>query len=576
MHRVNRDDYARVPVSLIMRTPTRLLALVAVLLSFLAFGQALQDTGPMTLGIYFRLGLKDEAAFYDGGSPMTGSLVFGTDAGLPYVYNGSLWQGVPTQTSENYTLYVNGEWGNDTNNCLGADAGAACATIQGAINKAPYIVGGALTVQVANRSDGGILDYDGFFVPDNLYRVTTSGIGSISVAGPSRGILAPGIGTNDALFTACDGGGVGADGGNDPLQYSTVTVAGAGWADAGLRGLFMEMVRPDGGTFGTLIPIYDNSDTVLVPSVNLGSTYCTSTDRVRIRQPAVRITGNTPRSGVAQVQVSMPGRQTFALSDFDVVSPTNRRPLSLFRQGTFTFTNGRLFAKQTNGDVFIAGDGQSFSLTNSVISMEGARYPGHTTNKNASATYTNVFVNGGNVYGPFVNGGGTWGITNTTFYDTRYGALTVNDLTTCDSVKATLTAVRVVGTGGSPGTEWGVMFRCAFNGGANSSFIVSNSAFQNITYDAIWVQGRGAVFGYTSIIGGQNIGGYGLRLDYGASGSISTSTPTGTSGQAVLEGVPYTSAFLSTIPTFSLNPLFGSATNRCVTNAMTGGTLCGF
>lgn len=200
---------------------------------------------PALVGPYTRLGNVDEASFLDGGSVLQGGMVFGTDAGLPYVYGGAYWSGIQTSTSAPMTLYVEADGGSDQTYCTGTGT-SACKTIQGAINKVPRDIRHNVVINIAAGTYNETVRVQNYTL-DNA-TLTISGSTTWNQFTPDAGSTTGTV----TSYTAASG-----------ATAATFTDTGQSWAVDSLKGVYVRITS--GANANTFRLITSNTAT----SVNL-------------------------------------------------------------------------------------------------------------------------------------------------------------------------------------------------------------------------------------------------------------------------------------------------------------------
>lgn len=198
------------------------------------------------------------------------------------------------RTSSDMTLFVNGAVGSDSNSCTSGDAGA-CATLQGAWSRVPYIIANNVTIAI----QAGNLDAGSVFLSDRQMLTTVTG--SNTAISPTITIRGDGW-TNASL----DGGSntgtatsfVAPSGQSVPPVVGTISDTGQSWANDSLKGYFY--VITSGADTGRSAVIVGNTATGVNVTVNFSSNVVGQTYAIQV--PATNVFGRLTVSNITGEQ----------------------------------------------------------------------------------------------------------------------------------------------------------------------------------------------------------------------------------------------------------------------------------
>lgn len=308
-------------------------------------------------------------------------------------------QSLPTILDAPLTLYVNGSVGSDANDCTSPGVGA-CATIGGALRKAPLFLRAALTVAVAPYDAG----YPGYEVPPfQLIEPGDGGTVTVNLYGETLVDPPPGF-TSPTSGTAVGGNNTGGPNSNWPrIQTSGGLVAQE------LRGNLVEITGGTGA--GCATAVYDNDTTYITltgpcsPSVTFDAT---TTWRIRrpilstgTVSPLATIDGGVQTVGVlvqaGWVQPRSPFFGAFVTSTNLGIEVSSGVGLQVVGNGGFQVNRGYIVNKSTSAGTFaIRNFGGSIRIANSYVESKavGAYSVQANTLVNTSSFTNTVFASG--------------------------------------------------------------------------------------------------------------------------------------------------------------------------------------
>lgn len=225
---------------------------------------------------------------------------------------------VPLTTSS-LTFFVD-PTGNDGNSCLSSGTGA-CATIQGALNKAPKLLRHLVTISIAAGSYGGF--YVSGFSADNEVQQTTGGLLIDGALATST------LATGSATGTAA-GSGQSAGSGS---TFGTLCDSGATWTASDLVGRFITTVSPTNTTF----PITANTSTCVTIAGTWSLPVAGSTTYT-IQDPSVIVT--SPVSNPATPLTAASANRAGIYYSNNVMAWSNNNPIIVTRNIRVANTTG--------------------------------------------------------------------------------------------------------------------------------------------------------------------------------------------------------------------------------------------
>jgi len=491
------------------------------------------------------------------------------------------------ETTGSLNLFVNGELGNDNNDCT--DGGPfACATISGALFRTPREIQHTTIITTQGLSDGGVLDYAGFLLDPSFRFRLDSGITTTALL-TIRGTLGPaildsgtgGYGTSPIVQAAWgdwDAGGGSTDGGlvQDDFNYASFGVPDAGWTPGDLRGRFARFNRSDGGT-SAFVPIFDNSSDRIFPVFQQTSTNYTGGfyENFDIVEPKTRITTARPGSTSELIRVH-PVRQSLpsiTISWHDI-APVGSLTINIAGGGV-TFVNDRINWGPVDL-INISGYGSAVSISGSVArTTGGGRYLLADSAIGTSVSFlTSLFYGtakqllvraGGN--------GGVWSVSSSTI-------LNLASLWTVTSVVGNDSHLNVQNNRFITMTY--PIYVASYTGGP-ATLQAQRNVFDNVTESAITLSGSVRMFvNYSNNQVGshtRNVGRYGIEVYNGAWGVWDNrifgggvgSGPTGNLGDLYIEGVGVFPG--TTLQDANQYPSYPQGRN-CIVNLSTGSRIC--
>lgn len=280
--------------------------------------------------------------------------------------------------------------GSDSGTCASTGTGA-CATIQGAMNKIPFLVQHPVTVSIAAGTYVGFALNGHEFTP-----VDTSNGAYISIAGAAQTNTSPATGTATGTLTSVTTDSV--------TGLHIVTDSGQTWTanDTNIETRFLSLT---GGTgVGQVCPISNNTATVLSvtcifsPAPVAGTTYA-------IVSPSTRITTAINSSATAVAAAGAPGAMLFSQLGLSRGTGLLINVADIEAAGTATgarFVNAigiqlqRVRINPTNAAGVVQFDLTGVSLTNSVVSSGSgaALSTGNNAGEFAKLAVTNSYLLG--------------------------------------------------------------------------------------------------------------------------------------------------------------------------------------
>lgn len=324
-------------------------------------------------------------------------------------------QSLPTILDAPLTLYVNGSVGSDANDCTSPGVGA-CATIGGALRRAPLFLRASLTVAVAPYDAG----YPGYEVPPfHLIEPGDGGTATVNLYGETLVDPPPGF-TSPTSGTAVGGNNTGGPNSNWPrIQTSGGLVAQE------LRGNLVEITGGTGA--GCATAVYDNDTTYITltgPCSPLVTFDATTTWRIRrpilstgTVSPLSTIDGGVQTVGVlvqsGWVQPRAPFFGAFVTSTNLGIEVSSGVGLQVIGNGGFQVNRGWIVNKSTSAATFaIKNMGGSVRVNNSYVESKAAA--AFTTQSNTlgnTVSFSNaMFVGGASGTGSVVDITGSTGV----------------------------------------------------------------------------------------------------------------------------------------------------------------------
>lgn len=163
--------------------------------------------------------------------------------------------------------------GSDSNACT-ASGTSACLTIQGAMNKIPFLVNHPVTVDIAAGSYAGFLLMNHSFAPTD----TTTGA-YISIRGAAQTNVTPASGSATGTIASVA---------TDAVGFHVVTVTAAGWTVNDFSGRFLSLTGGTGS--GQVLPIISNTATTITVAGTFSPAPVGASTTFAVTSPSVLLT----------------------------------------------------------------------------------------------------------------------------------------------------------------------------------------------------------------------------------------------------------------------------------------------
>ena len=183
------------------------------------------------------------------------------------------------------TLYVVASGGFDTNSCLSPSA--ACATIQGAVNKLPKVLRHPYTISVGAGTFAAGAYVSGFTIDMGQYAPSTSVGPFLAIQGTMSTAALSGAMTGTVASATAAGQGVLKASAPEGVAWATATVSGAGWTVNQLAG--SQFCITGGTASGECSIIATNTATV----VTVAGGWSIATPDATSNFPAIKTWGTT-------------------------------------------------------------------------------------------------------------------------------------------------------------------------------------------------------------------------------------------------------------------------------------------
>lgn len=279
--------------------------------------------------------LVGASSFAQGGISQGGGGV-----GSGNVKRGSFLKPGQYATQGSLALFVDGALGNDSNACTASGA-SACLTIQGAIDKIPFLVQHPVTVDIAAGS------YGGFAIQNKSFVAAVTATGAyINVRGAAQINVVPATGSATGTIASVT---------TDAVGFHVVTVTAAGWTVNDFTGRFLTLTGGSGS--GQICPIISNTATTITVSctfspapVGLSTTFAVTSPSVSvttsINLPASADSAAGGATGMSVSQLHVPRGNAAYLNVQDIEFTGAFRSINAIGSGPFQLV--RIRAAPTN------------------------------------------------------------------------------------------------------------------------------------------------------------------------------------------------------------------------------------